>query len=94
MSTALTGTMSGCRTICLRSTSSSPGSADPSPATAPPPAPRAAFTHEGPADVMPPGPDLAFLACEVQQAGAEHLDDDQLTGLLQAAHRLVRGRPR
>lgn len=64
----------------------SPGSAEPSPAAAP--APRAAFTHGGPADVMRPGVLLAGLADEVRQAGLEHLDDDQLTGLLQAAHRL------
>lgn len=49
---------------------------------------RAAFSCGGPADVMLPGPHLAGLAGEVRQAGPEHLDDDQLTGLLQAAHRL------
>ncbi len=64
----------------------SPGEADPGRAAAP--APRAAFTHGGPADVMRPGVLLADLADAVRQAGPEHLDDDQLTGLLQAAHRL------
>ncbi len=42
-----------------------------------------------PAEVMLPGALLAKLADEVRQAGPEHLDDDQLTGLLQAAHRLA-----
>jgi hypothetical protein len=59
------------------------------PLSGPPPAPRAAFTHGGPADVLRPGPQLAALADEVHAAGAEHLDDDQLTGLLQAASRLA-----
>jgi hypothetical protein len=49
---------------------------------------RAAFSCGGPADVMLPGVALADLADEMRQAGPEHLDDDQLTGLLQAAHRL------
>ena len=66
-----------------------PGSADPGRGPAPAPAPRAAFTHDGPADVMRPGVLLADLADAVRQAGLEHLDDDQLTGLLQAAHRLT-----
>jgi hypothetical protein len=51
-------------------------------------APQAAFTLGGPADLMPPGLGLAALAGEVRQAGPERLDDDQLTGLLQAAQRL------
>ncbi len=38
---------------------------------------------------MLPGPRLAALADEVHAAGPEHLDDDQLTGLLQAAQRLA-----
>jgi hypothetical protein len=67
-----------------------PDPADPADSSPdPPPAPRAAFTHGGPADVMQPGPQLAALADEVHGAGPEHLDDDQLTGLLQAASRLA-----
>jgi hypothetical protein len=57
--------------------------------TGPPSGLRAAFSDGGPADVMLPGPQLADLTDEVRQAGPEHLDDDQLTGLLQAAHRLT-----
>ena len=55
----------------------------------PPPAPRAAFALGGPADVMLPGPQLAALASDVHGAGPGHLDDDQLTGLTQAASRLA-----
>ncbi len=38
---------------------------------------------------MAPGPALAILADGVQRDGLEHLDDDQLTGVLQAANRLA-----
>lgn len=35
-----------------------------------------------------PGPELAALAGQVQRDGLGGLDDDQLTGVLQAANRL------
>jgi hypothetical protein len=38
---------------------------------------------------MVPGPVLAILADRVQRDGLEQLDDDQLTGVLQAAGRLA-----
>jgi hypothetical protein len=41
------------------------------------------------ADAMAPGPVLAILADRVQGDGLEQLDDDQLTGVLQAAARLA-----
>ena len=41
------------------------------------------------ADAMAPGPVLAILADRVQGDGLEQLDDDQLTGVLQAAVRLA-----
>jgi hypothetical protein len=41
------------------------------------------------ADAMAPGPGLAILADRVQRGGLEQLDDDQLTGVLQAANRLA-----
>ena len=46
------------------------------------------------ADAMAPGPVLAILADRVQGNGLERLDDDQLTGVLQAAVRLASGRRR
>ena len=47
------------------------------------------FAVDGTADAMAPGPVLAILADGVQRDGLEQLDDDQLTGVLQAAHRLA-----
>ncbi len=41
------------------------------------------------ADAMAPGPVLAILADRVQGDGLDQLDDDQLTGVLQAAVRLA-----
>ena len=49
---------------------------------------RAAFDQDGTADSMAPGAILAGLAAQVWQDGLASLDDDQLTGLLQAANRL------
>jgi len=46
------------------------------------------FAHSGTADVMPPGPVLAQLADRAWQNGLHRLDDDELTGFLQAANRL------
>jgi len=46
------------------------------------------FAHGGTADAMAPGPALAGLADRVWQAGLSGVDDDQLTGVLQAANRL------
>ena len=43
----------------------------------------------GPADTMAPGPELAALADQVWQQDLSNLDDDQLTGVLQAANRLA-----
>src|SRR4029077_14974727 len=42
------------------------------------------FTGGGTADAMAPGPALAILAERVHGDGLEQLDDDQLTGVLQA----------
>jgi hypothetical protein len=47
------------------------------------------FAVGGTADAMAPGPVLASLADRVQRDGLEQLDDDQLTGVLQAAVRLA-----
>ena len=47
------------------------------------------FAVGGTADAMAPGPVLAILADRIQQDGLEQLDDDQLTGVLQAAARLA-----
>jgi Domain of unknown function (DUF222) len=47
------------------------------------------FAVGGTADAMAPGPALAILADRVQQEGLEQLNDDQLTGVLQAANRLA-----
>ena len=46
------------------------------------------FAHGGVADVMAPGPLLATLAGRAWEDGLGGLDDDELTGVLQAAHRL------
>ena len=43
----------------------------------------------GAADAMAPGPELAALADQVWQQDLAALDDDQLTGVLQAANRLA-----
>jgi Domain of unknown function (DUF222) len=47
------------------------------------------FAVGGTADAMAPGPALAILADRVQRDGLDLLDDDQLTGVLQAANRLA-----
>ena len=47
------------------------------------------FAVGGTADTMAPGPDLAALADQVWQHELTSLDDDQLTGVLQAANRLA-----
>ena len=47
------------------------------------------FAAGGVADTMAPGPALAILADRVQCDGLGQLDDDQLTGVLQAAARLA-----
>jgi hypothetical protein len=47
------------------------------------------FAMGAAADAMAPGPVLAILADRVQREGLEQLDDDQLTGVLQAAVRLA-----
>jgi Domain of unknown function (DUF222) len=47
------------------------------------------FAVGGTADAMAPGPVLASLADRVQRDGLEQMDDDQLTGVLQAAVRLA-----
>ena len=47
------------------------------------------FAVGGTADAMAPGPVLAILADRVQREGLGQLDDDQLTGVLQAAGRLA-----
>jgi Domain of unknown function (DUF222) len=47
------------------------------------------FAVGGTADALAPGPVLASLADRVQRDGLEQLDDDQLTGVLQAAVRLT-----
>ncbi len=43
----------------------------------------------GAADTMAPGPELAALANQAWQQDLSSLDDDQLTGVLQAANRLA-----
>ena len=43
----------------------------------------------GTADTMAPGPELAALANQAWQQDLSSLDDDQLTGVLQAANRLA-----
>ena len=48
----------------------------------------AGFAHGGAADAMSPGPVLAGLADRVWRDGLDGLDDDELTGILQAAQRL------
>ena len=48
----------------------------------------AGFAQGGAADVMPPGPMLADLADRAWQDGLGNLDDDELTGVLQAWQRL------
>jgi len=45
------------------------------------------FAVGGAADAMAPGPVLATLVDQVQRDGLGQLDDDQLTGVLQAANR-------
>ena len=47
------------------------------------------FAVDGTADAMAPGPVLAILADHVHREGLEQLDDDQLTGVLQASARLA-----
>jgi hypothetical protein len=47
------------------------------------------FAVGGAADAMAPGPVLAILTDRVQREGLEQVDDDQLTGVLQAANRLA-----
>jgi hypothetical protein len=47
------------------------------------------FAVGGAADTMAPGPELAALADQVWQQDLSSLDDDQLTGVLQAANRLA-----
>jgi hypothetical protein len=49
----------------------------------------AAFAEGGWADGLAPGPVLATLVDLVQRDGLGRLDDDQLTGVLQAANRLA-----
>ena len=49
---------------------------------------RAGFAHGGAADGMPPGAVLASLADQVWRDGLDGVNDDELTGVLQAAHRL------
>ena len=51
--------------------------------------PGAPFTLGGAADVMAPGPVLASLAGRVHGDGLARLDDDALTGVLQATSRLA-----
>ena len=50
---------------------------------------RAAFAEGGWADALAPDPVLATLVDLVQRDGLDKLDDDQLTGVLQAANRLM-----
>ena len=50
---------------------------------------RAAFAEGGWADTLAPDPVLATLVDLVQRDGLDQLDDDQLTGVLQAANRLM-----
>jgi hypothetical protein len=50
---------------------------------------RAAFAEGGWADALAPDPVLATLVDLVQRDGLGKLDDDQLTGVLQAANRLA-----
>ena len=57
-------------------------------AAAPSPSPRD-FAVGGAADTMAPGPGLAALVNRVHRDGLGKLDDDQLTGVLQAANRLA-----
>ena len=64
-----------------------PGAADPGPIPAPPKPED--FARGGPADALAPGPVLAMLVDLVQRDGLGKLDDDQLTGVLQAASRLA-----
>ena len=47
------------------------------------------FAVGGTADSMAPGPELAALTDQVWQHDLTSLDDDQLTGVLQAANRLA-----
>jgi hypothetical protein len=47
------------------------------------------FAVGGAADTMAPGPELAALADQVWKQDLSSLDDDQLTGVLQAANRLA-----
>ena len=49
----------------------------------------AAFADGGWADALGPDPVLATLVDLVQREGLGRLDDDQLTGVLQAANRLA-----
>jgi HPt (histidine-containing phosphotransfer) domain-containing protein len=49
----------------------------------------APFADGGWADALAPDPVLATLVDLVQRDGLDKLDDDQLTGVLQAAHRLA-----
>jgi hypothetical protein len=50
--------------------------------------PSLGFAHGDAADAMPPGPELASLVDRAWQEGLGGLDDDELTGVMQAAHRL------
>ena len=53
------------------------------------PSPGAPFADGGWADSLAPDPVLATLVDLVQRDGLSRLDDDQLTGVLQAANRLA-----
>ncbi len=53
------------------------------------PSPGVPFAEGGWADALPPDPVLATLVDLVQRDGLAGLDDDQLTGVLQAANRLA-----
>ena len=50
---------------------------------------RAAFASNGAADVMPAGLRLAELAEQAWQGGLDRLSDDELIGVLRAAHRMA-----
>ncbi len=65
-----------------------PGSGTAAPGPAPTSSPED-FAEGGAADVLVPGPELATLVDLVQREGLGSLDDDQLTGVLQAADRLA-----
>ena len=71
---------------CADSASSEPALASPSPRDLPGPRD---FAVGSAADTMVPGPELAALADQMWHQGLTGLDDDQLTGVLQAANRLA-----